>query len=129
MAGNPAAALLSWMETAWAPYWESGELAGKLGATFATGGGLAQGVEHVITSLQRTLLSFNLELVASSPTSSAYASYGAVAVTGGPYAKVAGLAPEFVAAGKALGAHVAEQAAAKAWLKARAARKCDGSGA
>eukprot|EP00966_Prymnesium_polylepis_P062830 1458319-Prymnesium_polylepis.1 len=45
--GNPAAAVQSWFESAWEAYWEDPRFQGKLGAVFATGGGLAQGLEHV----------------------------------------------------------------------------------
>ena len=107
--GNPSAPLLTWIDNTWAPYWQTGALAGKLGATFSTGGSIAQGVEHVVTSLQRTLMSFNLQLVTSSPVTSAYSSYGAIAITGGPFATGSGsLAPGFVAAGKDLGQRVAK---------------------
>jgi NAD(P)H dehydrogenase (quinone) len=45
--GNPAAGLLSWVDTAWEPFWTDPRFSQKYGAAFATGGGMAQGVEHV----------------------------------------------------------------------------------
>lgn len=112
--GNPASDLLAWVETAWAPFWQDARFDGKLGATFATAGGLAQGLENVVTSLQRSLLSFRVQLLASGPATSAFASYGAVAVTGAPFKSNSSLlAPEFVAAGEALGKHVAEAVLAR----------------
>ena len=76
---------------------------------------MAQGLEHVITSLQRTLLSFRVQPLAVGPATSAFASYGAIAVTAPPFEPPKGslLAPDFVAAGKKLGKHVAETATAR----------------
>lgn len=104
-----AAAMLSWFETAWEPFWEDKRLDGKLGAVFATGGGLAQGVEHVLSSLQRLLASFRIQCVTPSPTRSGFDSYGAVAVTGTPPFDEASIAAVFVSAGEALGRLVATQ--------------------
>ena len=83
-------------------------MATKKGAAFATGGGLAQGLEHVIASLQRLLSSFRIQCLTPAPTRSGYDSYGAVAVTGTPPFNDTTLAAPFVQAGEALGAIVAE---------------------
>jgi len=81
-----------------------------MGAVFATGGGLAQGLEHVLASLQRLLASFRIQTLTPSPTRSGYASYGAVAVTGTPPFDSAALDEVFVKAGQALGSLVARTA-------------------
>ena len=71
--GNAAAALLSWVEEGWAPFWQVAprrrceqrrceqegwapfwqdeRLDGKLGGAFATAGGMAQGLEHTRLAL------------------------------------------------------------------------------
>lgn len=116
--GNPAAAMLQWFEQKWEAWWEDPRFASKIGAVFSTGGGLAQGVEHVIASLQRLLVSFRIRIVTPSPTRSGYDSYGAVAVTGTPpFNTTAGVIAEpFIEAGRALGALVASAVAAQpAW--------------
>jgi flavodoxin len=103
--GNPSAAMLQWFETAWEAWWEDPRFAGKVGAVFSSGGGLAQGVEHVIASLQRLLTSFRIRLLTPDPTRSGYDSYGAVAVTGTPPFNMSdgAIATPFVQAGHALG--------------------------
>lgn len=105
--GNVASKMTAWFETAWEPFWEDPRLEGKLGAAFATGGGLAQGLEHVVSSLQRLLASFRIQCITPAPTRSGYDSYGAVAVTGTPPFNGSMLAEPFVEAGEALGALVA----------------------
>ena len=107
--GNPSAAMQAWFETAWEPFWEDPRLDGKIGAVFATGGGLAQGLEHVLSSLQRLLASFRIQCVTPKPTRSGYDSYGAIGVTGTPPFDGAALAQPFTAAGEALGALVAAE--------------------
>jgi multimeric flavodoxin WrbA len=79
--GNMASAVQQWVETQWAPHWQSGEMAGKVGGMFATGGGIAQGIEHVLASLQRTLMSFQFQVVVPDPTTSPYTSFGVMAAT------------------------------------------------
>jgi NAD(P)H dehydrogenase (quinone) len=88
--GNMASALQLWVETKWAPYWQTGAMAGKVGGMFATGGGIAQGIEHVLASLQRTLMSFQFQVVVPDPTSSPYTSFGAMAATETPPFNVTG---------------------------------------
>ena len=105
--GNPAGAVLSWFERDWERFWEDPRLNGKLGAAFATGGGLAQGLEHVVASIQRLLVSFRIQILTPPPTRSGYDSYGAVAVTGTAPFNEATLATPFLQAGEALGALVA----------------------
>lgn len=107
--GNPSAAMQAWFESAWEPFWTDKRLDGKIGAVFATGGGLAQGLEHVLASMQRLLASFRIQCVTPAPTRSGYDSYGAVAVTGTPPFDGAALAEPFTAAGQALGALVAAE--------------------
>ena len=108
--GNVAAGLLQWAEEAWGAYWEDARFATKVGAVFATGGGMAQGLEHAITGLHRLLMSFRVALIVPPPQGSPYNSYGAVAVTGpGPF-HVNGsalIAEPFADAGRALGRQVA----------------------
>ena len=105
--GNPSSGMLAWFETAWEPFWTDPRFEQKVGATFTTGGGLAQGLEHVVTSLQRLLASFRIQCLTPSPTRSGYDSYGAVGVTGTPPFNGSTLAEPFVEAGWAFGARVA----------------------
>ena len=58
--GNPSADLLAWIEQEWAGSWTDPVMGNKVGAVFATGGGLAQGLEHVISGLARALWSFRV---------------------------------------------------------------------
>eukprot|EP00750_Incisomonas_marina_P033214 INCI967.1.p1 GENE.INCI967.1~~INCI967.1.p1 ORF type:complete len:223 (+),score=44.11 INCI967.1:170-838(+) len=82
--GNVASAFLQWVEHEWAPHWQPNDFAGKLGGVFATSGGIAQGVEHVLSSLQRTLMTYNFRLVLPDATISKYSSYGVIAATATP---------------------------------------------
>lgn len=82
--GNVASAFLQWVEHEWAPHWQPDDFAGKLGGVFATSGGIAQGVEHVLSSLQRTLMTYNFRLVLPDATISKYSSYGVIAATATP---------------------------------------------
>jgi len=114
--GSQAAAMSSWIEQTWTPMWQTGNLSGKLGAAFATGGGLAQGLEHVLAELVRRLVHFKMHVVYPDQTfGSGYHSYGAIAVTatepwsdgGGP----ASVAKVFLDAGTDLGRTVASRLA------------------
>lgn len=80
--GNPAGQFKSWIDTEWEPFWTDPRFSTKFGAAFATGGGMAQGVEHTNSCIQRILASFRVKLLQPDPTRSGYASYGPVAVTG-----------------------------------------------
>lgn len=81
--GSAAANFSAWIEREWFPYWQSGNLSGKAGAVFTTGGGLAQGIEHVLAELIRRLVHFKMEVLYPDQTFGAgYHSYGAIAVTG-----------------------------------------------
>ena len=118
--GNPAADLLGWFEKSWESFWEDPRLDGKRGAAFATGGGLEQGLEHVITTLHRVLHSFRFEVVTPSPTRSGYNSYGAIAVTGTPpyfNASVGTIPYEFIDAGMDLGAVVARRCSSRVGVR------------
>ena len=108
--GNVAGALQSWVEAKWEPFWTDARFGTKLGAVFATGGGLNQGVEHVITSLQRLLFSFRVRVLTPDPTRSGFSSYGAVAITGTPPFNMSGgaIAQPFAEAAQALGMQVAD---------------------
>ena len=109
--GNPSSNVLAWFETDWVHFWTDPRLENKVGAVFATGGGLAQGLEHVLSGLQRLLESFRIQVLTPSPTGSAYSSYGAVAVTGTPpFNASEGVADVFADAGRTLGAFVAAKA-------------------
>ena len=109
--GNVAATFLQWIEEDWAPYWQSGGLRGKIGGVFATGGGIAQGVEHVLASLTRTLMTYQVRPVVPDPTGSPYTSYGAFAATRTPpFNETGKLAQAFVDVGRDFGAQVAELA-------------------
>ena len=105
--GNPAAKMQSWFETAWEPFWEDPRFEHKVGAVFTTGGGLAQGIEHVVASLQRLLASFRIQCLTPSPTRSGYNSYGAVAVTGTSPFNGSEIGAPFLKAGEDLGGLVA----------------------
>ena len=79
---------------------------------FATGGGLAQGLEHVVAGLSRALLSFRVRVVTPDVSAWPTSGYGAVAVTGTPpwfndSAHKYRVDDTFLAAGRALGARVA----------------------
>jgi len=126
--GNPSAAMQAWFESAWEPFWEDKRLDGKIGAVFATGGGLAQGLEHVLASLQRLLASFRIQCVTPAPTRSGYDSYGAVAVTGTPPFSGTELADAFTAAGQALGALVAAEASKRSALPRAVSGSAHGRG-
>eukprot|EP00038_Savillea_parva_P017509 m.20551 g.20551 ORF g.20551 m.20551 type:complete len:220 (+) comp3802_c0_seq1:86-745(+) len=80
--GNPAGTLKTWVDEAWEPYWTDPRFGTKFGAAFATGGGMAQGVEHTNSCIHRILESFRVTVIDPDPTRSGYASYGPVAVTG-----------------------------------------------
>ena len=110
--GNVASPVLAWFETSWAKFWTDPRLDGKVGAAFATGGGLAQGAEHVLTSIVRLFHSFRIQALSPSPTRSGYNSYGAIAITGTPpyFNSTAGtIAAEFADSGRDLGALVANK--------------------
>ena len=111
--GNPASELLAWVETDWEAGWTDPRFAFKTGAVFATGGGIAQGIEHVLASLTRILWSFRIRVVTPNPTRSGFSSYGAIGITGTPpYNQTGpGLAEGFISEGNALGADVAKEAA------------------
>lgn len=81
---------------------------------FTTGGGLAQGIEHVMSELNRRLIHFKLETVRPDMTWGAgIHSYGAYAITGTPpwsdAGKPASVAKVFLDAGAALGTTVAQR--------------------
>ena len=113
--GNPSADMLAWVEAEWGGSWSDPRMGQKVGAVFATGGGLMQGIEHVLTSLTRTLWSFRVRVIVPDPSASPTASYGAVAVTGTPpwfnATMTDVLDSAFVADGRRLGALVASAAA------------------
>ena len=112
--GNPSADILGWFEKEWENGFYDPALNGKLGAAFATGGGMNQGVEHVVTGLQRALESFRIRYIAPDPSRNGYHSYGGVAITGTePFNLTAPqISKEFLQPGKDLGAKVAAAAAA-----------------
>ena len=110
--GNPSADLLGWIEQEWASSWTAPAMGDKVGAVFATGGGLAQGLEHVVAGLSRALLSFRVRVVTPDVSAWPTSGYGAVAVTGTPpwfndTAHQYRVDDAFLAAGRALGARVA----------------------
>ena len=112
--GSQAANFSLWIENTWTQYWQAGNLTGKLGAVFTTGGGLAQGIEHVMSELNRRLIHFKLETVRPDMTWGAgIHSYGAYAITGTPpwsdAGKPASVAKVFLDAGAALGTTVAQR--------------------
>ena len=110
--GNPASAMLRWFETDWEAHWTDATPPVKYGAVFATGGGLAQGVEHVLAGLQRLLWSYRIRVLAPNPTRSGYSSYGAVAITGTkPYFANATIAQVFINAAQGFGAVIASAVA------------------
>ena len=114
--GNPSADLLAWIEAEWAGSWTDPAMGDEVGAVFATGAGLAQGLEHVIAGLSRALLSFRVRVVTPDVSAWPSSGYGAVAVTGTPpwfndSAHHYRVDDVFLAAGRALGARVAGAAA------------------
>ena len=113
--GNPASGLVRWFETEWEDHWTDASPPVALGAVFATGGGLAQGLEHVLASLQRLLWSFRVQVLTPNPTRSGFTSYGVVAVTGTPpwgdNVTHGAIAVPFATAAREFGAQFAEAAA------------------
>ena len=123
--GNPAAQILAWFESEWEHGFYDTALNGKVGSVFATGGGVNQGVSHVITGLQRVLESFRIQYVAPDPSRSGYHSYGAVAITGtepfnntcsSDFCGGSAIAPVFAEAGAQLGAKVVAAAQTRATM-------------
>ena len=108
--GNPASAVLAWVEREWEPFWTDPRFARKIGGVFTTGGGLSQGLEHVLAALQRILFSFRIRVITPDPTRDGFASYGAVAVTGTPPFNGTGVAKPFADAAFSYGAQLATQA-------------------
>jgi NAD(P)H dehydrogenase (quinone) len=110
--GNPSADILSWFEKEWEDGFYDPALDGKIGTAFATGGGMNQGVEHVVTGLQRALESFRIRYIAPDPSRNGYHSYGGVAITGTePFNLTAPhISKQFLQPGKDLGAKVASAA-------------------
>jgi multimeric flavodoxin WrbA len=80
--GNPASQMLAWIEEDWLHHFTDERLPKKVGAVFTTAGGLAQGMEHTLTSLIRMLESFRVRVVTPDLTTGFFSSYGAIAVTG-----------------------------------------------
>ena len=66
--GNPASQMLAWIEAEWIHSFTDPRLAQKLGGVFTTAGGLAQGMEHTLTSLIRMLESFRIRVITPDPT-------------------------------------------------------------
>jgi len=106
--GNPSAGLLAWVEDEWEEFWKDERSSSMVGGIFATGGGIAQGIEHVLASLTRLLWSFRFNVVSADPTRSGFTSYGAVGITGTPPFNATGsfLAPGFIDAAYAYGAKI-----------------------
>lgn len=122
--GNPSAEILRWFAVEWESGFYDKKLGGKVGSAFATGGGVNQGVAHVVTGLQRVLESFRIQYVAPDPSRNGYHSYGAVAITGtepfntscsSDFCGGAGIAPVFAVTAAELGAKVV--AAARVQMK------------
>lgn len=123
--GNIAAGFLVWIEDNWTPFWLTHVLDGKLGGVFSTAGGISQGVEHVLTSLQRTLMSYRLKVVVPDCTASDYASYGAMAATATPPFNLTddGVAQVFLDEAKKYGRQLAEEGLAASRMHAFLARE------
>jgi len=105
--GNPAPEMLAFIRD-WP--WRGDLLKDKLGAAFATGGGISAGEEHVLTSILRGMLVYRMIVLGGPDWESAF---GASAIKEGLYSE--GLEPgevhpHFLAKGKALGRRVAEMA-------------------
>ena len=109
--GNPAADLLTWVESEWEHHWSDPRLSSKIGGVFASGGGIAQGLEHVLAGLQRILWSFRIRVITPDPTRSGYTSYGAISVTGTPPFNTTALPEGFATAGQQFGSMLAKAAA------------------
>ena len=112
--GNPSSDMLAWLEQDWARHWTDPRLATKTGAVFVTASGLAQGMEHTLTSLIGMLQSFRIRVVTPDPAASGFhSSYGAIAVTGTPPFNVSGpptwdqIHPSFIDPAQELGKKVA----------------------
>ena len=90
----------------------SSAAAQRRAASGATGGGIAQGIEHVLAGLTRILWSFRVRVVTPNPTRSGFSSYGAIGITGTPPFNMTGpgLNQGFILEGQELGAAVAKQA-------------------
>mmetsp|Transcript_50314 Transcript_50314/g.93014 ORF Transcript_50314/g.93014 Transcript_50314/m.93014 type:complete len:217 (-) Transcript_50314:291-941(-) len=104
--GQVSAQLLTWVEAEWAPDWQDPKLYGKVGGVFATGGGMQQGMEHVLTSLSRLLWSFGFQVVIP-PPSTGYSTYGAAATFGDPF-PTSTVAEEYAEAARQYGKLLAE---------------------
>jgi NAD(P)H dehydrogenase (quinone) len=103
--GNPAAAVLAWIE-GW-PF-AGRPLAGKVGAAFATGGGISAGEEATLEALLRPMLMFGMVVVGGD---SWQAAFGASAITGeAPFTGPPVAAP-FIGKARGLGRRVASIAA------------------
>jgi len=111
--GSQASNFSAWIETTWTPFWQHGNLSTKKGAVFTTGGGFAQGIEHVLAELIRRLVHFKMEVIYPDQTFGAgYHSYGAIAVTGTPpWNETKGVAPVFLDAAADLGRTVSKRLA------------------
>jgi NAD(P)H dehydrogenase (quinone) len=103
--GSQASNFSAWIETTWTPFWQHGNLSTKKGAVFTTGGGFAQGIEHVLAELIRRLVHFKVDVIYPDQTfGGGYHSYGAIAVTGTPpWNATKGVAQVFLDAGQDLG--------------------------
>lgn len=106
--GNPSAETLGWVRTMWEPYFTDARLQAKIGGVFATGGGVTQGIEHVLAALTRVLDTFRFRVVTPDPTRSGFSAYGAVAITGTPPFNGSTIDQGFVAAGKAYGRDICD---------------------
>ena len=100
--GNPAPEVLDFINS-W-PF-EGRPMKDKIGAAFATGGGISIGEEHVLLSILRGMLIHGM-LVTGGET--VEAAFGASAITGeGPFSGSEDLAPLFIRKGEELGKRIA----------------------
>jgi NAD(P)H dehydrogenase (quinone) len=100
--GNPAPEVLAFINS-W-PF-EGRSMKDKIGAAFATGGGISIGEEHVLLSILRGMLIHGMLVIGGETVEAAF---GASAITGeGPFSPEDGLDPLFIRKGEQLGKRVA----------------------
>lgn len=103
--GNPAPEALARIEQNW--NW-SYDCSRKVGAVFATGGGIHSGTESVLLSLMRTLFAFRFMIVGNDVSrGGTYSAYGATAITAtSPFDNTRAIRAEFQEAAVMFGKRV-----------------------
>ena len=108
--------MLTWVESQWENYWTDPRSSSLVGGVFATGGGIAQGVEHVLASLTRLLWSFRFDVVSADQLDRGTQAMVPSESLAHPHS-MASLSPEFVEAAKSYGEKVSSHAAVRECLR------------